>query len=63
MISLKYVWPKFCLIALFDKLSDLLSERQCRDKVRNFLQEMAHEDRIENVGGRGNGALWIRKNQ
>lgn len=48
---------------LFDKLSDLLSEKQRRDKVRNLLQEMAREGRIENVGGRGYGAVWKRKNQ
>ena len=55
--------PKDLQRLLFDKLSDLLSEKQRRDKVRNLLQDMAREGRIENVGGRGYGAVWKRKNQ
>ena len=55
--------PKDLQRLLLDKLSDLLSVKQRRDKVRNLLQEMAREGRIENVGKRGHGAVWKRKNQ
>ena len=49
-------------ILLLDKLSDTLTDRQKRDKVRNLLQELVREGRIVNRGSRGLGALWeLRK--
>jgi len=45
---------------LIDKFSDMLSDKQRRNKVRNILQELVREKRICNVGGRGRGARWER---
>lgn len=45
---------------LIDKLSDTLSDKQKRDKVRNLLQELVREGKIVNSAGRGVGALWER---
>jgi ATP-dependent DNA helicase RecG len=44
---------------LLDKMPDVLSFVQKKRKIRNLLQEMARNDQtIQNVGGRGPGALW-----
>ena len=43
---------------LEDKLSDLLTEKQKKAKVRNLLQEMAGEGAVKNFGGRGLHARW-----
>lgn len=51
--------PKDIQRLLLEKLSDLLTEKQRKAKIRNLLQEMAKEDRIHNVGGRGNQAKWF----
>jgi ATP-dependent DNA helicase RecG len=48
-------------VLLMDKLSDTLNDRQKKDKVRNLLQELAREDKIENTGTRGKGACWTLK--
>lgn len=46
---------------LLDKLPEVLDAVQKKNKIRNLLQEMAHEDQtIRNVGGRGLGAVWER---
>lgn len=41
-----------------NKLSDILSERQKRDKIRNIVQEMSKKKLIFNAGGKGKGASW-----
>lgn len=41
-----------------DKLSDLLTEKQKKAKVRNLIQEMAKEGLLRNLGGRGLLARW-----
>jgi len=46
---------------LTDKLSDTLSDKQKKDKVRNLLQELVREEKIQNAGGRGLGARWALK--
>ena len=43
---------------LADKLSDLLTEKQKKAKVRNLIQEMAREGILRNLGGRGLLARW-----
>lgn len=43
---------------LADKLSDLLTEKQKKAKVRNLIQEMAKEGVLRNLGGRGLLARW-----
>lgn len=43
---------------LADKLSDLLTEKQKKAKVRNLIQEMAREGILCNLGGRGLLARW-----
>lgn len=48
---------------LVDKLSDTLTDRQKKDKVRNLLQELVREESIENIGGRALGACWTLKKQ
>ncbi len=48
---------------LIDKLSDTLNDRQKKDKVRNLLQELVREGKIENIGGRGRGACWTPKSR
>jgi ATP-dependent DNA helicase RecG len=43
-----------------DKLSDILSEEQKINKIRNVIFDMAHRDKnIRNIGGRGNQAKWV----
>jgi len=44
---------------LLEKLSDLLTEKQRKAKIRNLLQEMSKEEIIRNVGGRGLQAKWV----
>jgi ATP-dependent DNA helicase RecG len=46
---------------LLPKLSSTLTEKQKKDKVRNLVQQLTREERIENVGGRGVGAKWALK--
>ena len=44
---------------ILDKLSDVLSSEQKRNKLRNMLQSMAHNDgTVKNVGGRKN-SCWV----
>ena len=44
---------------ILDKLSDVLSSEQKRNKLRNMLQSMAHNDgTVKNVGGRKN-SRWV----
>jgi hypothetical protein len=43
---------------LTDKLSDLLTEKQKKAKVRNLIQEMARKGLLHNSGGRGLLARW-----
>lgn len=46
---------------VMDKLSDMLDEKQRKNKVRSLMYEMSHRDgSIRNVGGRGGSALWKR---
>lgn len=47
---------------LIDKFSDLLTDEQRHNRVRNLLQEMAREGLLENIGGRGRTARWVLKN-
>jgi ATP-dependent DNA helicase RecG len=46
---------------LLPKLSSALTDKQKKDKVRNLVQQLTREGRIENVGGRGVGAMWALK--
>lgn len=44
---------------VMDKLSDLLNEKQRKDKIRALLYEMSRKDKtIYNAGGRGFTARW-----
>lgn len=45
---------------LLEKFSDLLTERQKKNKARALIYEMAHKDQvIRNLGGRGAQARWV----
>ncbi|MCD6582533.1 MAG: putative DNA binding domain-containing protein [Desulfuromusa sp.] len=45
---------------LFDKMPEVLSEEQKKNKIRNLLQQMARDDKsIKNMGGRGKSARWV----
>lgn len=46
---------------LVNKLSDLLSEKQQKDKIRNMLQEMSQKSIIKNIGARGRNAIWVKR--
>ncbi|WP_024539782.1 RNA-binding domain-containing protein [Comamonas badia] len=41
--------------------ASISSERSRKIYIKNLLQDMVHEDLIENVGGATNAALWRRK--
>ena len=43
---------------MLDKLSDALSYKQKKDKVRNLLQEMRRDEVIERAGKTSSGARW-----
>ena len=43
---------------LLDKLPDVLSEEQKKNKIRNLLQKMSRSGEIFNAGGRGRTARW-----
>ena len=44
---------------LMGKFSDLLDEKQRKNRVRSLLYEMSRKDKtICNAGGRGRGARW-----
>lgn len=44
---------------VMDKLSDILTEKQRKDRIRALLYEMSHRDKsVLNAGGRGNTARW-----
>jgi ATP-dependent DNA helicase RecG len=45
---------------LFSKLPDVLTTTQKRDKVKNLVQKLKREGRIEKIGGR-KGAKWVLK--
>lgn len=43
---------------LMDKLSDMLSPKQKKNKVRNLTQKLVQTGKIENVGKATRGAIW-----
>lgn len=46
-------------VLLEDKLSDLLTDKQRKDKIRNILQEMSRDGLIKNIGAQGKNAIWV----
>lgn len=44
---------------LFDKLSDVLSDRQKRNKIRNLVQKLSRLGRLQNAGKATRGAVWV----
>lgn len=46
-------------VLLEDKLSDLLTDKQRKDKIRNILQEMSRDGLIKNIGAQGKNAVWV----
>lgn len=56
----KVATPEDIQKLVMDKLSDMLNDKQRKDRVRALLFEMSHKDKsVYNAGGRGTSARWV----